>query len=50
MSRSFQFPADEPGAVLNQVLMFRGESGGEVAVNIQFAHHLPMGEYGHDDL
>ena len=36
--------------MLDKILMFGSEGSGEVAVNIQLAHHGSVHKYGHDDL
>jgi hypothetical protein len=46
----FQFLPHKNGAILDEFLMLRGECGREVAVDIEFADHLPAGKHGNDDL
>src|ERR1700735_1772159 len=46
----FQFLPHQPGTMLDKILMFGSEGSGEVAVNIQFAHHGSVHKHGHDDL
>jgi hypothetical protein len=49
-STGFQFLSHEAGAILDKILMFGSKCRGEVAVNIQLAHHRPANKNRHDDL
>src|SRR5690348_11213679 len=49
-ARMFKFLPHQHGTVLHQFLIFPGEGGGEVAVNIELSDHLAANKDGNDDL
>src|ERR1700757_287837 len=46
----FQLLSHELGTMLHQGLMFRGESSGEVTIDIELTHYVSMGKYGNHNL
>lgn len=50
MSGGFQFLSHELGAVFHQIPMLGGESGREVAVDVQLSDDLSMDKDWHNDL